>query len=82
MKILMVAQPFGNVVLPWTGAVGSIDVWIYEVARRLARSCDVTVYTRKNRYQKKPSSTKEYVIDVCQHLSTNGIYLCHLQLTD
>jgi len=53
MKIAVVDQPFGNIILPWTGVGGSIDIWIYEMARRLARSCDVIVYTKRDRYQKK-----------------------------
>jgi len=32
---------------------GSIDIWIYEVARRLAKSCDVIVYAKKGCHQKK-----------------------------
>jgi len=53
MKIAMVNQPFGTINLPWTGEGGSRDIWIYEVAHRLARHCDIIVYTRKNRHQKK-----------------------------
>jgi glycosyltransferase involved in cell wall biosynthesis len=53
MKIAIVDQPFGTIPLPWTGAGGSIDIWTYEIARRLARSCDVIVYTRKNRHQRE-----------------------------
>jgi glycosyltransferase involved in cell wall biosynthesis len=53
MKIAIVDQPFGNIILPWTGVGGSVDIITYEIARRLARSFDVTVYTRRNRYQKK-----------------------------
>ena len=53
MKIAIVNQPFGTIPLPWTGQGGSIDIWTYEVARRLAKSCDVTVYTRKDKGQKE-----------------------------
>jgi glycosyltransferase involved in cell wall biosynthesis len=53
MKIAFVSQPFDNIFLPWTGTGGSIGIWIYEVSRRLAMSCEVTVYTRKDRHQKK-----------------------------
>lgn len=53
MKLAIVNQPSGNIILPWTGAGGSIDIIIYEMARRLAKSCDVTVYTKRNKHQKK-----------------------------
>lgn len=53
MKIAIVDQPLGTIILPWTGRGGSLDIWIHEVARRLAQSCDVIVYTRKDRHQKK-----------------------------
>jgi len=32
---------------------GSIEIWTYEVARRLAKSCDIIVYARKGRRQKR-----------------------------
>ncbi len=53
MKIALVNQPFGNIRLPWTGEGGSIDIWIYEAARRLAQHHSVIVYTRKDSYQKE-----------------------------
>jgi spore coat protein SA len=53
MKVAIVNQPFGTIVLPWTGKAGSLDIWTYEVARRLAQSCEVIVYTRRDRHQKK-----------------------------
>jgi glycosyltransferase involved in cell wall biosynthesis len=53
LKIAIVNQPFGTIVLPWTGKAGSLDIWTYEVARRLTRSCDVIVYTRRDRHQKE-----------------------------
>jgi glycosyltransferase involved in cell wall biosynthesis len=52
-KIALVNQPFGKIILPWTGEGSSIDIWIYEVARRLARCCDVLVYASMDRHQKK-----------------------------
>jgi glycosyltransferase involved in cell wall biosynthesis len=63
VKIAIVDQPFGRINLPWTGAGGSIDIWIYEVARRLAQSCNVIVYTKRDlmRAQKKV----EYDQGVC-----------------
>jgi glycosyltransferase involved in cell wall biosynthesis len=48
-----VNQPFGTIPLPWIGEGGSIDIWTYEVARRLARSCDVIVYTRRDGRQRE-----------------------------
>ena len=51
MKIALVHQPIGTISPSALG--GSIDIWIYEVARRLARSCDVMVYAKKGRYQKE-----------------------------
>ncbi|MBN2604104.1 MAG: glycosyltransferase family 4 protein [Candidatus Thermoplasmatota archaeon] len=56
MKIAIVNQPFGTIPLPWTGSGGSIDIWTYEVARRLAKSCEVVVYTRKDKGQKELES--------------------------
>ena len=51
MKIALVHQPIGTISPSALG--GSIDIWIYEVARRLARSYDVIVYAKKGRNQKK-----------------------------
>ena len=51
MKIALVHQPIGTISPSALG--GSIDIWIYEVARRLARSCDVIVYAKKGRHQKR-----------------------------
>jgi spore coat protein SA len=45
MKIAFVHQPTGPI---WTpGTSGSVSIWLYEVARRLARSCDMLVYARR-----------------------------------
>jgi glycosyltransferase involved in cell wall biosynthesis len=49
MKVAVVNQPW-NWFPPLQG--GSIAIWIYEVARRLACSCDVVVYARKGQSQK------------------------------
>jgi len=57
MKVAIVNQPFGTIILPWTGIGGSIDIWIYEVARRLARYCEVIVYTRRRYRQKRSNIT-------------------------
>ena len=43
VKVAFVTQPI-DPVLPHHRS--SIGIWIYEVARRLARSCDVVVYTK------------------------------------
>jgi spore coat protein SA len=51
MKVAFFHQPIGNVYLQ--GQRASIDIWTYEVARRLAEYCDVIVYTKKSRNQKK-----------------------------
>jgi glycosyltransferase involved in cell wall biosynthesis len=53
MKIALFNQPIGTISLPWTVQGTSIEIWIYEIARRLARSCDVIVYSKRGRYQKK-----------------------------
>lgn len=51
MKIAFVNQPGGSVVPPVQD--GSIEIWTYEVARRLARSGDVIFYAKRGRFQKK-----------------------------
>ena len=51
MKIAFVSQPWNDVAPPVQS--GSIAIWTYEVARRLARSCDVIVYAKRRRHQKK-----------------------------
>jgi glycosyltransferase involved in cell wall biosynthesis len=49
MKIALVHQPTGPI---WTpGTSGSVSIWLYEVARRLARSCNVVVYARRGMSQ-------------------------------
>jgi spore coat protein SA len=48
MKIAFVHQPTGPI---WTpGTSGSVSIWLYEVARRLARSCDMMVYARRGKF--------------------------------
>lgn len=50
MKIAIISQPFDGVLPPIKNSIG---LWTYEVARRLARTCDVTVYSRGKRYVNK-----------------------------
>ncbi len=45
MKIAFVSQPWNNAEPPVES--GSIAIWIYQVTRRLSRSCPVTVYARR-----------------------------------
>jgi glycosyltransferase involved in cell wall biosynthesis len=58
MKTAFISQPWNDVVPPVQS--GSIAIWTYEVARRLAQSCDVVIYAKKGRHQKKA----EYCEDV------------------
>jgi len=51
VKVALVGQPLGTISL--LDQNGSIEIWIYEVARRLAQSCDVIVYAKKGLFQKK-----------------------------
>jgi spore coat protein SA len=51
LKVAFVHQPLGTLSVPVQE--GSIAIWIYEVARRLAKSNDVVVYARKGRHQKE-----------------------------
>jgi len=51
MKIAIVHQPIGTI--SSSDPRGSIELWIYEVARRLARSSEVIVYAKKGDNQKK-----------------------------
>ena len=44
MRVALVGQPWNHIVPP--ALYGSVEIWIYEVARRLAKHCDVTVYSR------------------------------------
>lgn len=59
MKVAFVNQPWGTVEPPVQA--GSIPIIIYQTARRLARSCEVTVYARgKFRKQEKPHEGVTY----------------------
>ena len=51
MKVAFVMQPINLISL--TDQHGSIEIITYELARRLARNCDVIVYAKKGRYQKE-----------------------------
>jgi len=51
VKIAFLHQPIGTI--SSSDPRGSIEVWTYEVARRLAKSCDVIVYAKMGRHQKK-----------------------------
>jgi glycosyltransferase involved in cell wall biosynthesis len=51
MKIAFLYQPINTMSL--TDREGSIEIWTYEVARRLARHCEVIVYAKKSHDQKK-----------------------------
>ena len=54
MKVAIIHQPTGPI---WTsGTSGSVSIWVYEIARRLARSCETIVYARKGEGQ----PNKEY----------------------
>ena len=52
MKVAFVNQPIDDIDLPPVRA-GSITIWIYHVARRLAKHCDVIVYGKKDGFQNK-----------------------------
>src|SRR2546430_872003 len=45
MRLAFIHQPLG--ILPVPATMGSIEVLNYELARRLAASCEVIVYSRK-----------------------------------
>ncbi|MCF6157341.1 MAG: glycosyltransferase family 1 protein [wastewater metagenome] len=50
MKIAFISQPWNNCPPVKTG---SVSVWIYEVARRVAKAHEVVVYACNNKVQKK-----------------------------
>jgi len=50
MKVAFLSQPF-NIISPHDQR-GSIEIWTHEVTRRLARHCDVIVYSKKADTQK------------------------------
>ena len=58
MRLAFVHQPLGTLPVPAT--MGSIEVLNYELARRLTRSCEVIVYSRKGPDQ-SVSETRERV---------------------
>jgi glycosyltransferase involved in cell wall biosynthesis len=51
MKVALVHQPLGTLSVPVKD--GSSAIWVYEVSRRLARSGEIIVYSRKGRNQEK-----------------------------
>jgi spore coat protein SA len=51
VKIAFVHQPIGTI--SSSTPRGAIELWIYEVARRLARSSEVIIYAKRGRHQKK-----------------------------
>jgi glycosyltransferase involved in cell wall biosynthesis len=57
VKIALVNQPFGPISLNPL-RTSSIGIWIYEVARRLAHSCDVTVYAKRAPEQGRQESAE------------------------
>jgi spore coat protein SA len=59
VKIAFVHQPIGTI--SSSDPCGAIELWIYEVARHLARSSEVIVYAKKGDNQKK----FEYSQGVC-----------------
>lgn len=55
MKIALIHQPINTISL--TEQNGSIEIWTYEVARRLTRYCDVIIYAKRG------SNQREYEYD-------------------
>ncbi|HVB34904.1 MAG TPA: glycosyltransferase family 4 protein [Patescibacteria group bacterium] len=53
MRVGIVYQPLGTMPLP-VGGGGSIAILTYEIARRLAKSCEVFVYSRAEKVPRKP----------------------------
>lgn len=51
MKVAFVNYPSGPFVPP--PATGSLEIWVHEVARRLARSCQVVVYSLRGALPKE-----------------------------
>ncbi len=78
MKVAFINQPW-NWVPPVKG--GSIAIWIHEVARRLARMCEVLVYSRSAPFQKDveceegvyyrrfPTAVDERLLDLLEHFA-------------
>src|SRR5512135_2310449 len=65
MKIAFVNQPIGTIVLPVKSAMTS---WAYEVPRRLAQSCDVTVFAKRGRDQ-----VSEEAVDGIKYRRISGL---------
>jgi len=83
MKVAIVNMPFGNMVLPWTGGAGAYDIWTYEVARRLAQSCEVIVYTTRGRHQKKVEYDQGVKYQRISHASDRWyIYMTYSRAAD
>jgi len=59
MKLGIVHQPFDCISIP--AREGSLEIWMYEVARRVAKSCDIVVYCRKWKHLSK-AQTDEGVV--------------------
>jgi glycosyltransferase involved in cell wall biosynthesis len=51
MKIAFVHQPIG--IISSSAPCGAIELWIYEMSRRLVRSSEVIVYAKRGHHQKK-----------------------------
>ena len=51
MKVAIVSQPWDTLEAPVTA--GSIPIWTYETAKRLAKDCEVVIYARRNSEQLK-----------------------------
>ncbi|MEB3337190.1 MAG: glycosyltransferase family 4 protein [Leptolyngbyaceae bacterium] len=75
MKIAFISQPL-DVVTPSPGS--SLGIWSYEVARRLAQSCEVTVYTTGS-WKQAPIISKEGVLYRFITLGTDKVLLALLQ---
>ena len=58
MKVALVNQPIGTIDL--RDHAGSIGILVFETARRLAQTCEVTVYTR-GRLEQSPEEVLEDV---------------------
>jgi glycosyltransferase involved in cell wall biosynthesis len=59
MKVALVHQPLGTLSVPVQD--GSSAIWVYEIARRLARSGEIVVYSRRARNQQE-SENREGVL--------------------
>ena len=46
MKVAFIHQPIGDAIDPERHS-GSLTIFLYEIARRLAASCEVIIYTRR-----------------------------------